>query len=140
MIGILGDSIIATCTAELSVAVLGTTIEFDYGFINNTLPAVAGTTQTNMATISSVTPSTAGEYNCIVTVTVPGVCGGGGSEPSCPSKSSDPVTLRVQCEYYEFYISTLSLFVQWIPLNVDTTVQRVLPTLSGCPDYLKMRL
>ena len=29
--------------------------------------------------------------------------------------------------------------VQWIPLNVDTTGQRVLPTISGCLDYLNMR-
>ena len=30
-------------------------------------------------------------------------------------------------------------YIQWIPLNVGTTVQRVLPTLSGCPDYPNMK-
>ena len=71
---------------------------FDYGLMNNTVTAVAGNTHTDMATISPVDLSSANDYDCTVTVTAPGVCGGGGSEPDCPIMASDPVPLKVQCE------------------------------------------
>ena len=34
------------------------------------------------------------------------------------------------------YVSSLYI-IQWIPLNVGTSVQHVSSTLSGCPDYPK---
>ena len=43
--------------------------------------------------------------------------------------------------YLYLYLSTyrkyLKFEVQWIPLNVGTSVQHVSSTLSGCPDYPK---
>ena len=97
-IGIVGSSISLTCTAVLSVDVSGAMIVFDYGFINNTVAAVAGNTQTDTATISPVEVSSADEYDCTVTVTAPGVCGEGESQPACPTNTSDAVALKVQCE------------------------------------------
>ena len=96
--GTVGSSVSLICTAVLSVDVSGSLIVFDYGFMNYTKAAVAGTTQTGMATISPVKLSSSGDYTCTVTVTAPGVCGGGGSEPVCPTNTSDPVPLKVQCE------------------------------------------
>ena len=93
-----GRSVNLTCTAILSADISGAMIVFDYGFMTNTMAAVAGNTQTDMATLSPVELSSAGDYTCAVTVTAPGVCGGGGSEPACPTVTSDPVTLNVQCE------------------------------------------
>ena len=85
--------------AELSVDVSGAMIKFEYGSIaNNTITAVSGTNQTNTTTISPVSISSAGSYTCTVTVTASGVCGGGGSEPACPTNTSHPVTLMLQCE------------------------------------------
>ena len=78
--------------------VSGSMIDFDYGLISHSGFAVAGTNQTNSSIITPVMISTAGEHTCTVTITAPGVCGGGGSEPACPNKTSDPVTLGVQCE------------------------------------------
>ena len=46
--------------------------------------------------LSSVMLSSAGEYTGTVTVTASGVYGGGGSQPACPTKTSDPVTLTIQ--------------------------------------------
>ena len=97
-IGTVGSFINLTCTAVLSVDVSGAMIVFDYGFMNNTVPAVAGNNQIDMATISPVELSSANEYDCTVTVMAPGVCGGGESESVCPSNTSDPVPLKVQCE------------------------------------------
>ena len=96
-----GDSVTLTCTATLSIDVSGAMIEFDYGSITtNTIAAVSGTSQTDIATISSVSISFVGEYTCTVTVTAPGlgVCGGGGPEPACPTKTSSTVSLTVHCE------------------------------------------
>ena len=58
----------------------------------------ANLTQQSTAVISPVSLSSAGEYTCTVTVTAPGVCGGGGSQPACPTYTSDPVALKVQCK------------------------------------------
>ena len=96
--GTVGSSVYLTCSAMLSVDVSGAVIEYDYGFMSNTTAVVAGTTQTNMATISPVEVSSAGDYNCTVIVTASGVCGEGEPVPACPNKTSDPVTLKVQCE------------------------------------------
>ena len=98
--GTIGSPINLTCTAVFSADVIETMIQFDYGFMSNTVAAVAGITQTDMATISSVSLSSAGEYTCTVTVTASGVCGGNGSEPACPTKTSDAISLTVQCERY----------------------------------------
>ena len=97
-IGTVGSSISLTCTAVLSVDVSGAMIVFDYGFINNTVAAVAGNTQTDTATVSPVELSSADEYDCTVTVTAHGVCGEGVSEPACPTETSNTVALKVQCE------------------------------------------
>ena len=109
--GNVGSSVSLTCTAVLSVNVTWAMIEFDYGLgSSNTVAAVAGTTQTDVATLSPVTISSAGNYACSVTVTAPGVCGGGGSEPACPTRTSDPVALIVHCElcrYSCFGLSTV---------------------------------
>ena len=95
----IGSSTNFTCTALLSMDVSGALIKFDYGSTSNTVTAVAGVTQTDIATMFSITPLSAGEHTCIVTVTASGVCGGGGSEPACPTKTSDSVKLTVQCEW-----------------------------------------
>ena len=97
-IGTVGSSVSLICTAVLSVDVSGAMTVFDYGVMNHTVAAVAGKTQTSIATISPVELSSADEYDCTVIITAPGVCGGGGSEPDCPTKTSDPVTLKVQCK------------------------------------------
>ena len=34
-------------------------------------------------------------------------------------------------------IPNIYVYIQWIPLNVGTSVQHVSTTLSGCPDYPK---
>ena len=96
---VVGENVGVYCTAELSVSVFGGVIEFDYEFMNSSVSASNGTTHTSVAAISPVTVSSAGEYACTVTVTAPGVCGGGGSEPACPTKTSNPVTLTVRCEF-----------------------------------------
>ena len=98
-IGTVGSSVYFACTATLSRDVFGAVIEFDYGIVTTTMSAVSGTTQTDTAIITSATLSSAGEYTCTVNVTAPGVCGGGGTEPTCPVMTSDPVTLKLRCEY-----------------------------------------
>ena len=95
----LGGTVILTCTAMLNVDVSGATVEFDYGIMSNPVDAIAGITQTNRATISPVMASSAGKYNCTVTITAPGVCGPMEPEPACPTKTSNPVTLAVQGEW-----------------------------------------
>ena len=94
----LGSSVSLTCTAIMSVSVIGAMIMFDYGFMTNTMAAVPGNTHTGMATISPVKLSSSGDYTCTVTVAAVGVCGVGGSIPACPTSTTDPVALRVQCE------------------------------------------
>ena len=69
---------------------------FDYGFMTNTIAAVTGSTQTDIATVSPVEVSSSGDYTCTVTVIASGVCGGGG--PACPTNTSDAVPLIVQGE------------------------------------------
>ena len=71
------------------------------------MAAVAGNNQIDMATISPVELSSAGEYTCTVTVTASGVCGGGGSELACPTKTSDAVKLTVMCELQSGCLSSL---------------------------------
>ena len=70
-------------------------ISFDYGFSNTSAYAVPGIIQTNKATLSPVTLSSAGEYTCTVSVTASGVCEGG---PDCPAATSDPISLEVLCK------------------------------------------
>ena len=94
-----GSSVSLTCAAMLSVDVSGAMIVFDYGFRTITKAAVTGSTQTDTAIISPVELTFSGNYTCTVTVTAPGVCGGCGSEPACPTNTSDPVLLKVQCEF-----------------------------------------
>ena len=94
-----GSSVSLTCTAILSVDVSGAMIAFDYEFMTKTIPAVAGSTQTGMATISPMELSSSGNYTCTVTVTATCMCGGRRRlEPACPKKTSNPVSLTVQCE------------------------------------------
>ena len=82
----------------LSADISGATIVFDYGFSSKMVTADGSTTQTNTATISTVTISSAGEYTCTVSVTASGVCGGGESEPTCPTSTSDAISLTVTCK------------------------------------------
>ena len=96
--GLVGHSITAFCNASLSVDVFGAMIKFDYGLTSNTVAAISGTTQTDKATISSSAIIPGSEYNCTVTLTASGVCGGGESEQACPTKTSDPVTPIVERE------------------------------------------
>ena len=86
------------CAAQLSVDVSGSVIEFDYGFVIKTGFVVAGTSQSNTATMSTVTTASAGYYTCTVTITANGVCGNG-QEQVCPTKTSDTISLGVLCEY-----------------------------------------
>ena len=95
----------------LSVDVSGATIEFDYGYMKNIVDAAAGTTQTDTATIVHEEGFFASEYNCTVTVTASGVCGEGGSEPACPTKTSDSVSLPVQCELWNDCLSSFLLLL-----------------------------
>ena len=97
-----GSSVILTCRAMLSVDVSGAMIKFDYQLGSTSVgtgsSTASSTTEADTTTISPVSLSTAGDYTCIVTVTASGVCGGGGSEPTCPTKTSNTATLTVQCE------------------------------------------
>ena len=95
--------------------VSGAMIEFDYGFVSNTMAAVSGTTQDDEVTISPVEISSMDDYTCTVTVTAPDACGGGGSEPACPNKTSDAVALKVQCESETICVSVL--FVNLLIMN-----------------------
>ena len=97
MIGVLGDSITAICTAELNFTISGCDIKFDYGFKTITVATGAGVKLFNWVTISPVNISSAGEYTCTVTVTGGDFCQGVGSEQLFQPRTSDVVTLRVQC-------------------------------------------
>ena len=95
-----GSSATLTCMAKVSVDVTGAMIEFDNNRLDDvSVDTASGTTLTNTTTISPVSISSAGEYTCTVTVTASGVCGGGGSEPVCPTKTSNIISLTVQCEW-----------------------------------------
>ena len=97
----MGNKTVAFCSAELKEPLNASEagFEFDYGFTINMSPVSVGTTVTNSAPISPTKVSFAGSYTCTVTVITFGVCGGGGSEPACPSKTSDPVQLMVKCKF-----------------------------------------
>ena len=98
MTGVVGDFITAKCTVELNYTISGCDMEFDYGFITNTdVAAGAGLEAYNFATISLVNISSAGEYTCTATVTGGDFCQGVGSEQLFIPRTSDAVTLRVQC-------------------------------------------
>ena len=97
MIGVWGDAITATCTVELNFTVPGCLFEYDYGFTTTTAPASASTTAFNTPTVSPVNISLAGEHTCTVTVRYTPFCQGVGSEQVFTPRSSDVVTLRVQC-------------------------------------------
>ena len=90
-------------------------IEFDYGFVSNTVAMASGTTQNNVTTISPVLISSIAHYTCTVTVTSSGVCGGSGSEPACPTKTSHAVALEVQCELGAIF--GLVLYVTFLIVN-----------------------
>ena len=98
---LVGDKTVVFCVAQLKEPLNASEAGFaiDYGFKINIVPTGAGTTVTNSVPIFSVNISFAGAHNCTVTVTAPGVCGGGGSEPACPTMTSDPVALMVECEF-----------------------------------------
>ena len=97
MIGVLGDSVIATCTVELNFNVSGCTIEYDYGFTTSTSVATSADVKPHhSATISPVKISSAGEYNCTATVFSGSYCQVNGSEQLSMPRTSDAVTLRVQ--------------------------------------------
>ena len=96
--GIAGSFVTLMCTAVLSEDVSGAMIQFDYGLGDVSVDTVSGTTLTNTANISHLNVFSAGNYTCTVTVTASGVCGGGGSKPACPTKTSNTVLLTVQCE------------------------------------------
>ena len=102
MIGVLGDSITATCTVELNVYVSGCVIKFNYEFITNTPAAGAGLTLYNFATLSPLNISSAGEYTCTATVFTGPSCQVNGSGQLSIPRTSDAVTLRVQCALYVF--------------------------------------
>ena len=93
----LGSGTFLTCKAILSMGISGAMIEFDFDFTNTSVAANFSTTVISYAFIP-VTISSAGKYTCTVTATASGVCGGGGSEPACPTKTSDAVKLTVICE------------------------------------------
>ena len=113
--GNVGDSITAFCNATLSVNVCGAMIEFDYGFTSNTVEAIAGATQlTDKTIILSSTIISGSDYTCTVTVNASGVCGGGGSEPACPTKTSNAVTPIVQCELLNVCTASSASFVRCI--------------------------
>ena len=91
--GIVGSNIGLTCTTMLSLDVTGAPIEFLFELDGDRVAGAASNTQTGMATLSPLAISSAGNYTCIVIV-VADLCEG----EICPSRTSDPVTLRVQCE------------------------------------------
>ena len=96
-IAVLGDSITATCTVQLNFSLSGCDIEFNYGFITETVPGGAGVTLYNFATISAVNLSFAGEYTCTVAVVGGPFCPGVEPGQLFIPRTSDTVTLRVQC-------------------------------------------
>ena len=85
--------------AVLLVDASGAVIMFEYKFGDMSVDTASDTTLTNTVTVPTVTLSSAGDYTCTVTVTASGVCGGGGSEPACPTSTSGPVRLTVQCKW-----------------------------------------
>ena len=97
-IGMVGFSVFFYCTVMLSLDTPGAEIEFDYKLVDASVGSASGTTLTNLFAISRVSIFSAGSYTCTVTVTAPGVCGGSGSEPACPTKTSNTVSLTVRCE------------------------------------------
>ena len=114
-VGTVGSSINLTCTAMLSVNVPEAMFSFDYRFMNNSVLMIPDSMQSvNIFMISPVAISSAGDYDCTVTVTVSGVCGGGGSEPACPTMTSDDVTLTVRCELWTYmyakYVPNIAAF------------------------------
>ena len=115
----IGDSVSFTCTATLSADISGAMIVFDYGFVSNMVPAVAGTTQTNTAPISPVTVSSAGSYTCTVNVTASSECGGE-LQPACPTGTSDAVSLTVTCEL--MYHICLPFCTTYVRFNCDICI------------------
>ena len=97
MIGVLGDSITATCTVELNFTVSGCEIEYDYGFITNTVAAGAGFMPFNFVNLSTINISSAGEYTCTATVFSGDFCQVNGSGQLSVPRTSGAVTLKVQC-------------------------------------------
>ena len=102
MIGVLGDSVTATCTIELNFTVSGCVIKFYYGFKTDIVSGGSGLTAFNFATISPVNISSAGEYTCTATVFSGPYCQVNGSGQISMPRTSDAITLRVQCAYKLF--------------------------------------
>ena len=100
-----GSSITLICIAELSVDVSSAVIEFDFGSASISRATYPSSTQFHIVTISNVSASSVDNYyKCTVTLTVLGVCGGGGLEPACPTNTSNVVTPTVLCEWYCIYV------------------------------------
>ena len=95
--GTLGSSVTLNCTVTLNDDVSGAMIEFDYRLDNVSVNTDSGTTLTSITTISPVTISSAGSYTCTVTVTAYGASGGGSGQ-TYSTKTSNAVSLTVQCE------------------------------------------
>ena len=114
----------------LSLDVTGAMIEFDYGVgSSNTVPVVAGTTQTNVGMISPVTISSAGDYTCTVTVTASGVCGESGLD--CPTGTSSPVSVAVLSEFvyvYEHMFFVFNVQILYIQGRIFEAFQAVRTT------------
>ena len=83
----------------LSLDAPGAVLEFDYKLGDESVGIASGTTLTDTFVIAPVSISSAGSYTCTVTVTASGMCGEGGSEPACPTKTSNTISLTVRCEW-----------------------------------------
>ena len=97
--GIIDSRVNLTCDAVLSLGVSGSLIVFAYSNTDGSVATNFVTSLTSSVISIPVTLSLADEYTCTVTVTAPGVCGGGESEPDCPTMTSDAVTLAVKCKW-----------------------------------------
>ena len=92
MMGVVGNTTIARCLAQITVNVSGCILRYDYGFVTNEVPGGFGLDIYNFAILSPVNISSAGEYTCTVSVIDTDFC-----TRSISPKSSAAVTLKVQC-------------------------------------------
>ena len=105
LIAFVGSSVTFTCTAMVNVNISGITFQFDSSFMDNSSLTTTGSNEmSNNYTISPVNISSAGEYTCSLTVSVPGVCGDL-FQPPCPSNSSVAV-LTVLCKLHVYTYTT----------------------------------
>ena len=107
MIGVLGESTLATCIASVTVNVSLCSVQFDYGLVTNEVAGGAGLDLYNTLTISPVTISSAGEYTCTVSIVDTLDC-----TRNISPKTSEAVTLKVQCALqYLFLLFVVCLLV-----------------------------